>query len=206
MTKEELRDYVEERWNSDIIPYYVYSTLIDGIDTLEQEPCDEQDVHLRAYREGYDKGYADGDFFARHEGEIKESCEDCVSRADVIRITEETGALETQIRIKALPSVQPTAKENLAVDAVSRADVLDLCDSKDPNYRICDLREDVECLPSFRSERARGEWIPSRDNDFCYVLKCRICGFINEYGLDDNSESTYNFCPNCGADMRGEQE
>ena len=38
MTREELRDYVEELRNLDIIPYHVYSTLIDGIDTLEQEP------------------------------------------------------------------------------------------------------------------------------------------------------------------------
>ena len=38
MTREELRDYVEEQRNLNIIPYHVYSTLIDGIDTLEQQP------------------------------------------------------------------------------------------------------------------------------------------------------------------------
>jgi len=38
MTREELKDYVEEQRNLDIIPYHVYSALIDGIDTLEQEP------------------------------------------------------------------------------------------------------------------------------------------------------------------------
>ena len=36
MTREELRDYVDEQFNN--IPYHVYSALIDGIDTLEQEP------------------------------------------------------------------------------------------------------------------------------------------------------------------------
>ena len=41
MTREELRDYVEEQRNLDIIPYHVYSTLIDGIDTLEQQPCED---------------------------------------------------------------------------------------------------------------------------------------------------------------------
>lgn len=40
MTREELRDYVEEQRNLGIIPYHVYSALIDGIDTLEQEPFD----------------------------------------------------------------------------------------------------------------------------------------------------------------------
>lgn len=41
MTREELRDYIEEQRNLDIIPYHVYSTLIDGIDTLEQEPYED---------------------------------------------------------------------------------------------------------------------------------------------------------------------
>lgn len=36
MTREELRDYIEEQRNLNVIPYHVYSTLIDGIDTLEQ--------------------------------------------------------------------------------------------------------------------------------------------------------------------------
>lgn len=38
MTREKLRDYVEEQRSLDNIPYHVYSALIDGIDTLEQEP------------------------------------------------------------------------------------------------------------------------------------------------------------------------
>ena len=38
MTREELRDYVDEQRGLGNIPYHVYSTLIDGIDTLEQEP------------------------------------------------------------------------------------------------------------------------------------------------------------------------
>ena len=38
MTREELREYVEELESQGEIPYYVYSNLIDCIDTLEQEP------------------------------------------------------------------------------------------------------------------------------------------------------------------------
>lgn len=37
MTREELRDYVDEQRTLNNIPYHVYSALIDGIDTLEQE-------------------------------------------------------------------------------------------------------------------------------------------------------------------------
>ena len=38
MTREELRDYVDMQRSLNNIPYHVYSALIDGIDTLEQEP------------------------------------------------------------------------------------------------------------------------------------------------------------------------
>ena len=38
MTREELRDYVDEQITLNNIPYHVYSELIDGIDALEQEP------------------------------------------------------------------------------------------------------------------------------------------------------------------------
>ena len=37
MTREEIRDYVDEQRTLNNIPYHVYSELIDGIDTLEQE-------------------------------------------------------------------------------------------------------------------------------------------------------------------------
>ena len=56
MTREELRDYVDEQRSLNMIPYHVYSTLIDGIDTLEQEPRkghwilnDNQGVHAVGY-------------------------------------------------------------------------------------------------------------------------------------------------------------
>ena len=38
MTIEELRDYVDFLRSQDEISYDIYSGLIDGIDTLEQEP------------------------------------------------------------------------------------------------------------------------------------------------------------------------
>ncbi len=41
MTREELRDYVEFLRSQDEISYDVYSGLIDGIDTLELESCED---------------------------------------------------------------------------------------------------------------------------------------------------------------------
>ena len=40
----------------------------------------------------------------------QQPCEDCISRQAVIEITAETGALETQSRVRELPSVTPKEK------------------------------------------------------------------------------------------------
>jgi hypothetical protein len=64
MTREELRDYVDEQRSLDNIPYHVYSALIDGIDTLEQEPIlDKIRAELHATAEFHD----DGDCYLRDE-------------------------------------------------------------------------------------------------------------------------------------------
>lgn len=54
MTKEELRDYVDEQRVLNNIPYYVYSALIDGIDTLEPSKgtSNIQAIYTEALEEG----------------------------------------------------------------------------------------------------------------------------------------------------------
>ena len=57
-----------------------------AIKALEQEPCDEQSVYERAYKEGYDKGWSDGNFCGKHEQEPitrNDLGVDAVSRKDV---------------------------------------------------------------------------------------------------------------------------
>lgn len=53
----------------------------------------------------------------------------------------------------------------------------------------------------------RGKWIDCDDKYYGWNMwACSACGeeFILEEGTPDMNE--YNFCPNCGADMRGEAE
>lgn len=49
-------------------------------------------------------------------------------------------------------------------------------------------------LPSAQPERKKGEW--TKNNS------CPFCGFLPWYESDIH---TLSFCPNCGADMRGEK-
>lgn len=57
-------------------------------------------------------------------------------------------------------------------------------------------------LPSAQPERKTGRWIPHEDEDGeHYGDKCSECGewYVMPYGKT-------NFCPHCGANMRGEQD
>lgn len=124
MTREEREEaikVIENRFS--IMDYCESEKLGEALDmaiaVLKAEPCDEQSVYMRAYREGYDKGYADGDFFARHENEIKEPCEDAVKREAVLntldtmdKALDENRTVEAYKELlkecyKELPSVSP---------------------------------------------------------------------------------------------------
>ena len=82
MTREELRDYVDEQRALNNIPYHVYSALIDGIDTLEQEPCkktqmvDKSNFSLEQYRTDLQSAF--------DCGKASVECEDCISRQAVL--------------------------------------------------------------------------------------------------------------------------
>ena len=57
-----------------------------------------------------------------------------------------------------------------------------------------------EIQPTVQPERKRGEWI--NEGRIIRCNKCKI-GYAVVKGM--KSAITYNFCPSCGADMRGEE-
>jgi len=71
----------------------------------------------------------------------------------------------------------------------------------------------VSDLPSAQPERKKGEWIPYEFGDESWH-QCTACGVADKYidyvkGYDGKTGklvSVRNYCPYCGADMRGEQE
>lgn len=61
----------------------------------------------------------------------------------------------------------------------------------------------LEALPSAQPERKTGHWIKTaRWGRVYYCNQCR--NYLDFDGVNAGRGST-NFCPNCGADMRGEQ-
>ena len=67
------------------------------------------------------------------------------------------------------------------------------------------LEKRLKSLPSAQPKRKPGRWIPQNHNKVngmtstavYYYPKCSVCGCCANYT---------NFCPGCGADMRGEQD
>ena len=56
------------------------------------------------------------------------------------------------------------------------------------------MRDYIESLPSVQPERKRGKW--EFIGGYGYQYRCSACIMCAEHKT--------NFCPNCGADMRGE--
>ena len=69
------------------------------------------------------------------------------------------------------------------------------------------LKEIVEDLPTYSfPEREKGEWIEKEGYDGDTYYDCSACG--NSWTTIEGTpwESGMDFCPNCGADMRGGKE
>lgn len=84
------------------------------------------------------------------------------------------------------------------------SDYADLDECKEETITMC--ARELRKLPTIDPEslRPKGEWIGSADGyadgELVYDMwECSECGYDAD-GADDKPE--WNFCPNCGADMR----
>ena len=69
-----------------------------------------------------------------------------------------------------------------------------------------DVRYVLSDLPSAQSDRKKGNWIYGEDEYGIDGYHCDKCGFFVPWDYAHKFISyieDYNFCPSCGADMRG---
>ncbi len=83
---------------------------------------------------------------------------------------------------------------------VDRQAVIDAVTRYCTKYDLRELLADIEVLPSAQPERKTGKWIIGK-----YRLTCGQCRFTYPNKLMDEM-GVVNYCPNCGAYMRGEQD
>ena len=68
------------------------------------------------------------------------------------------------------------------------------------------LTDRINDLPSAQPERKKGRWIITKTErgwncaEYPTEVTCSNCNYIEDY------QKALDFCPNCGADMRGEQD
>lgn len=85
-------------------------------------------------------------------------------------------------------------------DLISRKALCEYClSTKD---RTIDAN-DIMRFPSVEPERKKGEWIYDGKKGRFPACKCSICGHYEN--ADWAILQGVNFCPHCGADMRGEE-
>jgi len=85
-------------------------------------------------------------------------------------------------------------------DLISREALCEFClNTKD---RTVDAN-DIMRFPSAEPERKKGEWIYDGIRGRFPACKCSICGHYEN--ADWALLQGVNYCPNCGADMRGER-
>ena len=95
-------------------------------------------------------------------------------------------------------------------DLISRQAAIDALDEIEAEvadgygYQYAKWREYFVEMPSAQPEPKEGHWIPvhpiQSDDPGAYMCsKCKT-------GMWEIRPSAYHYCPNCGADMRGEQD
>ena len=193
-------------WGLDLIESYILD--MRELPSAQPEPC--EDAVSR---------HAIFDTAAEYEKQLCEILGDENELVEVVEILKH--------RLIALPSAQPEkhtethscdliTKIQNGIEATDANDVyscgmrngmrwcMSLIDDKEPKYENC---------PPAPPERKKGKWVHGREiaremvGDAVAAIfyegwQCSECKYI----VEEEREPLWNFCPNCGADMRGEQE
>ena len=121
-----------------------------------------------------------------------EACEQ-IKRIPNVRITDDRRSQEHKLVLQLIEEHE----QRQSTDAVSREEAVKVLRA-DPSF-ICtgdkaQAITDILSLPPVTPERPKGEWISTNPPGKSDNIVCTVCGY--------NSIADFNFCPNCGADMR----
>ena len=100
------------------------------------------------------------------------------------------------------------------VDPIERNDAINVvseaCFELRGIFKLCE--DALKALPSAQPERKKGRWVEyDSESDKYDEIRCSCCGrcyTVDAYHWTDIgfTKDDLKFCPNCGADMRGEHD
>ena len=91
-----------------------------------------------------------------------------------------------------------------AIDAIGRLDIPeDMCVFEILSHIELEIGNLPSAQPTAEPVR-HGKWIKADSQQ--YFRKHYPCFTCSECGYRKDSQKKWNYCPNCGADMRGEQD
>ena len=95
-------------------------------------------------------------------------------------------------------------------DLISRQAAIDET-WKEPEYTdplnvLTEIRDRLMALPTIEPERKKGKWIDAVLPNDSGGLQVQVCDQCNTFFPLAYTGGGHNFCPNCGANMRGEQD
>lgn len=89
-------------------------------------------------------------------------------------------------------------------DLISRQAAIDALNEKCLMPAWCKVlvKKMLTDLPSAEPQRKKGKWVKKNDA-VCYWYECSVCGEKTPLSIHRKEWHSW-YCPNCGADMRGE--
>ena len=173
--------YLRDKWVDEIIDKYA-----------QQEPC--EDAEQIDYHDDFETALRKIHDYEERQKQNDKRCGNCklIGTDSCYMVCGGSKSL-----------YKPKQKSEPCDDAVSRKEVLDLCDSKDPDYKVTHFKEDVECLPPVIPQEQTGKWILL---DECANSGYYCSGCHKKIVEEGWSKTVINikFCPNCGAKMESE--
>lgn len=95
-------------------------------------------------------------------------------------------------------------------DCISRQEAVDsMCElmhhwfGGDPKDEIREIKRELGKLPAVEPERKKGQWLTS--DDMYETGVCSVCKYDSQEPIS-YTITMFKYCPNCGADLRDEQD
>lgn len=133
-----------------------------------------------------------------------EPMSDLISRQDAIRLAEQGQIQGFEWQFKKLCEL-PSAQPEPCKDAVSREAVSEWLKQYGQDvlhgkykFSLMYIWKNLMDLPAVQIKRKNGKWIDNSP----VTMKCNQCGFV----IKDWDWHRFKCCPNCGANMKGEQD